>query len=384
MKNRIVSFRAPKEIIFGIGALKQLPQAVKDINAKNVCIVTDAGVKKAGWADALETLLKKEGINTYVFDEVLAEPSTRSIDKCAKFAMINEVKLFIGFGGGSSMDVAKGASIVATHGGSIFDYLGVDNVPGETMSKILIPTTAGTGSEVTPFAIFKDRKKNVKTAVQSRYIISDIVLVDPEIIASCPPKVTAVCGMDALTHAIESYTSVYASVFTEHYSLKAINLIGNNLLKTYANGDNMEARRKMALGSLYAGYGIANAGSGIVGALSYPVEGKYNIIHGISNSLLLPYAIKFNSIADYEKIENVARELGLRFNSGKEATEKLIQFINELLKEFNFPRILRDVGAKENDIKELADDGITRQRVLKNNIRKIEYEDVIKFYKMAF
>lgn len=201
------TFNTPGTIAFGNGSLSKLPRAVADFSATSICLVTDSGVSKAGILDRALNVLKEVRADVTVFDAVEAEPDIRSIDRCAKAAVPNRVDLFIGLGGGSSMDVLKGSAVVAIHGGSIFDHLGVDNVPGPTTPKILIPTTAGTGSEATPFAIFKDREKQVKTAIQSRRVIGDMILVDPLLTRSCPSGVTAICGMDALTHAMESYTS---------------------------------------------------------------------------------------------------------------------------------------------------------------------------------
>jgi alcohol dehydrogenase len=318
-----------------------------------------------------------------VFDAVEAEPDIRSIDQCARAAVEKKVDLFIGLGGGSPMDVLKGSAVVLAHGGSIFDYLGVDNVPGPTTPKILIPTTAGTGSEATPFAIFKDKEKQVKNAIQSRHVIGDMVLVDPILTRSCPPRVTAVCGMDALTHAIESFTSINASPLSEQYSLQAIRMIAGNLLEAYANGDNLKARKQMSLGSLYAGFGIANAGSGAVGALSYPVEGTYRVIHGVGNALLLPYVIAYNAIADYTKMEAMAAALDLDFDSGKDATAAVVEFVCELNEIFQMPKTLSDIGAKKEDIKALADDAVKRQRILINNMRKLDYKDILNIYESA-
>lgn len=384
MDTRVFTFLTPSPIVFGYGALAQLPQVVREFEAKKVCIVSDKGVVEAGWTDKAKTVLEGTGLHAFVFDEVEPEPDIRSVDRCSDLAKKNGVEVLIGLGGGSAIDVAKGASIVMKHGKSIFDYLGVDHVPGRTIPKVLIPTTAGTGSEVTPFAIFKDKKERRKTAIQSKYVVGEVAIVDPEISISCPPRVTAVCGMDAFTHAIESYTSINGGDLTEDLSLKAIQLIGENLLKAYANGNNRAARYNMSLGSLYAGLGIANAGSGAVGALSYPVEGTYNVIHGIGNSLLLPHVVKYNSVANYDKIINIAGALKLSFDDGRKATEQVIAFINALMEEFAFPKTLRALGAKKEDLKALADDGIKRERVLKNNMRKIQYEDAIRIYEMAF
>lgn len=383
MAQDIYTFNTPGTIVFGNNALVKLPQAVADFSAKSISLVTDPGVSKAGLLDRALDVLKNVNADVTVFDAVEPEPDIRSIDQCAKASVEKKVDLFIGLGGGSPMDVLKGSAVVTTHGGSIFDYLGVDNVPGPTTPKILIPTTAGTGSEATPFAIFKDKEKQAKTAIQSRHVIGDLVVIDPLLTRSCPPRVTAVCGMDALTHAIESYTSINASPMSEQYSLQAIRIIGRYLLEAYANGDNLEARNQMSLGSLYAGFGIGNAGSGAVGALSYPVEGMYRIIHGVGNALLLPYVIAYNSIADYSKMETMAAVLDLDFDSGKEATDAVVDFVCELNEIFQIPKTLSDLGAKKDDIKALADDAANRQRILINNMRKLDYNDIVNIYESA-
>ncbi len=382
--NQNWSFNIPGSIIFGNNSLSQLSQIAKDFSPKSICIVTDRGVSEAGILNKTLHILKDLEVTLTTFDEIEPEPDIKSIDQCAKLARENKVDLFVGVGGGSPIDVAKGASIVAKYDGSIFGYLGVDNVPGSTIPKVLIPTTAGTGSEVTPFAIFKDKERQLKTAIQSKHVLGDTVIIDPLLTHSCPPKVTAVCGMDALTHAIESYTSINSSPMSAQCSIQATNLIGKYILQAYKNGDNVEARQSMSLGSFYAGIGIANAGSGAVGALSYPVEGMYKVIHGIGNALLLPYIIAYNSIANYKKFEDICTALGLESKTGKDATVNVINFINDLNETFQLPRTLGDIGARKGDIKTLADDAITRQRILVNNMRKLDHNDIMKIYESAF
>ena len=384
MINEIHIFNTPGTIIFGNNSLSKLSQVATELSAKSICVVTDPGVSGAGILEKTLNVLAETKADVIVFDEVEPEPDIRSIDRCAKLAIENKVDLFVGLGGGSPMDVLKGAAVVTKHGGFIFDYLGVDNVPGPTIKKILIPTTAGTGSEVTPFAIFKDKEKQLKTAIQSKFVMGDRVIVDPLLTLSCPPKVTAICGMDAFTHAIESYTSINASPMSEQYSIQAIRMIGKYILEAYANGDNVDARKYMSMGSLYAGFGIANAGSGAVGALSYPVEGMYQVIHGVGNSLLLPYVIAYNAIADFSKVEVMAAALDLEFTSGRDATTAVVGFVKKLNETFQIPQKLSDIGSKKADLKALADDAVTRQRILINNMRKLDHSDIIKIYESAW
>jgi alcohol dehydrogenase len=383
MSEHYFHFRVAGSVVFGNKTMAQLPQVLEELSIKSVCIVTDRGVAGTGILTKLQEILKDTNVNALTFDDVEPEPDILSVDRCAKLAVKNKVDAFIGLGGGSPMDVAKGASIVARYGDSIFKYLGVNNVPGNTMTKILIPTTAGSGSEVTPFAVFKDKAKDAKTAIQSRHVVCDVAILDPSLTVSCPPKVTAICGMDAFGHGIESYTSVMASPMSAQFSIKGIELIGKYILQAYGNGDNLEARKAMTLGSHYAGIGIANAGGGAVGALSYPIEGKYHITHGLSNSVLMPYIFEYNAIADYEKFEHICTVLGLSYANGKDATEKVVKFIQELTVTFGFPQKLRDIGAKREDIKAFADDAINRQRLLINNMRKLDYQDIVNIYEAA-
>lgn len=202
--------------------------------------------------------------------------------------------------------------------------------------------------------------------------------------ARTPVHEIAICGMDAFTHAIESYTSINASPMSEQYSIQAIRMIGKYILEAYANGDNVDARKYMSMGSLYAGFGIANAGSGAVGALSYPVEGMYQVIHGVGNSLLLPYVIAYNAIADFSKVEVMAAALDLESTSGRDATAAVVGFVKKLNETFQIPKKLSDIGSKKADLKALADDAITRQRILINNMRKLDHSDIIKIYESAW
>ena len=383
MSRENFNFKLAGSVIYGNGALSQLPQVLEELSSKSACIVTDPGVAGTGILKKLTDMLQRTKVKVVTFDDVEPEPDILSVDKCAKLAGKNKVDAFIGLGGGSPMDVAKGASIVARYGGSIFDYQGVNKVPGATVTKILIPTTAGTGSEVTPFAIFKDKAKNAKTAIQSKHVVSDLAVLDPTLTATCPPRVTAVCGIDALGHAIESYTSVNASPMSEQFSIEGIALLGRYILQAFGNGDNAEARSDMALGSHYAGIGIANAGSGAVGALSYPVEGKYHVIHGVSNAILMPAIFRYNAVADYERFEDICDALDLDHAPGKDAADQVARFITELTLTFGFPQRLRDVGVKKGDLKAFAADAFNRQRILINNMRKLDLNDIVKIYEAA-
>ncbi|MBC7105539.1 MAG: iron-containing alcohol dehydrogenase, partial [Firmicutes bacterium] len=271
----------------GPGALEHLGEELRRLRARKAMLVCDPGITEAGLAERVERVLKREGLDYEVFGGVEPEPSTENVEKAAEMVRGRGCDVLIGLGGGSSLDVAKGAAVLATCGGRIRDYLGTDLVPGPGLPTVLIPTTAGTGAEVTLNAIYTLKDEGVKMGVVSRYLRAAVAIVDPELTLTCPPKVTAATGMDALVHAVESYTAVRATLHTDLYALKAVRLIGGALRRAVFAGHDREARAAMAWGSFLAGVSLANAGVGAVHALAYPLGGRFRVSHGVANGLLV-------------------------------------------------------------------------------------------------
>jgi alcohol dehydrogenase len=282
-------FALPTQIKFGCGASSNIAEVVLHYQGRNVLVVTDIGVRKAGLVDPIVTRLTKAKFIVTVFDEIEANPSNSTIDHAAELASRQKVDVIVAIGGGSSIDAAKGIAAVVGGGGGILDYIGMDHVPPSALPLIAIPTTAGTGSEVTNWAIITDPVRKVKKGVGSLFIAPRIALIDPEVTVSLPPGITAATGIDALTHAIEAYTARCANPVSDAMALYAIELIGKHLDASTIDGRNLEARSGMLLGSLLAGMAFGNSDTAAVHSLAEALGGMFDVAHGVANAIFLPY-----------------------------------------------------------------------------------------------
>ena len=305
-----MSLRTSHLILAGLGAFERLGPEAKGVGASKTLVVTDKGVIDSGIGKKTKAILEKEGIGVEFYDEVLSDPDIACFEACLGIAKKQKFDLIVGVGGGSSMDIASITSVMLTNPGAVYDYFGVNLVKNPGIPTILIPTTAGTGAEVTPNAILTDTKEKLKKAVVSPYILPRVAIVDPFLAVSMPPSVTSSSGIDALTHAVASYTSNNANILTDLFAKEAMIRIGKNIRTAVANGNNLEARYDMSIGSLYAGISLANAGVTAVHALAYPLGGMFNVAHGIANGLLLPYVMEFNVPGSTPKFAQIAQFLG--------------------------------------------------------------------------
>ena len=371
-------FSLPGVNYYGQGAIANLSDELKEHGASKVFLVSDSGVASAGLVEQVSDLVKTNGLEVIQYLDVKPEPTVEDLETCLKVFNENNCDLIIGLGGGSPLDVAKGVSVLATNGGSILDYVGVNLIPNPGVPKFLIPTTSGTGAEVTKNAIFTDQKEKLKKGVVSKYLLPDVAIVDSELTLSVPPAVTAATGMDALTHAIESYTSPKATIQTDLYALKAIELIGASLRRAVAFGSDKDAREKMALGSVFAGVSLANAGVGAVHACAYPLGGKFGTGHGVTNALLLPYIMEYNLIGDLQKFANIARALGevTEMLSLREQAELACKAVFSLSRDIGIPQKLSEFGVKKEDIPGLAEASMKVTRLMGNNPKKLTLEEV--------
>lgn len=381
---KIHYLKIPRKIIFGLNALEKITEEAKNINGKKALLITDKNLEKAGLVKNVIQYLEKAGYSTEVFNEVEPEPK---LDKSEEIRNIIDGKNFdlvIGFGGGSVLDTAKIASILATNPGKIEDYLGFDLIKKPGLPKILIPTTAGTGSEITRVSVFS--KGNTKVAVYSDYLFADVAIIDPLLTISLPPHLTASTGFDALTHAIEAYISLSGNIFTDTISLKVIEIISKYLRRAYFNGNDIEARYYMSIAAALAGICIANAMVCLGHAIGLILGVKYHLPHGVSCALALPYIIEYNSIALGEKIYNIAKALGEKAEGSlDEITIKVVNSIKKLMKDVGLPISLKEIkGASIKDIPELAKETIKIQRLIIHNPRKVNYEDAIKIFEKMF
>lgn len=378
-------FRLPGVNYYGKGTLVNLKTEVAKVEGKNVFLISDIGVQKAGLVDVVKLLLEEVGVRVHVFLDVEPEPSFENIDMALAAYKECNGDLVVGLGGGSSLDIAKAVSVMATNQGNMLDYVGVGLIPKAGVTSILIPTTAGTGSEVTMNAIFTDKKENLKKGVVSEYLLPDVAIVDSAMTASMPPKVTAATGMDALTHAIESYTSNKATPQTDLYALEAIRLTAKHLRRAVSCGSDENAREGMALASVFAGISLANAGVGAVHALAYPLGGQLGVAHGVANALLLPYVMEFNIVGYMEKFIHVAEALGENTQglSPRDAAFRSLKAVRELSIDVGIPQTMTEIGVKAEHVDNLSQAAANVTRLMANNPRIMTYNDVREIYVKA-
>ena len=377
-------FQMPRKIEVGFSKSREIAKIIKEMELKSVLIVVDYNLKKMGIVDHIFDNLNEGNISFTIFDNIKNEPTITEVDQAIDdLNVASNYGGIIGIGGGSSIDVAKLLAVSGSIEGSIKNYIGTNLIDKPGIPMIILPTTSGTGAEATPNAIVKDKKEGWKKGVVSPYLIPDLVILDPELTLSLPPKITAETGIDAFTHAIECFICKKANAMSDLFAIDSMKLINKYLRRAVRNGGDKEARYYLALGSLYGGISIANSGTGGVHALAYPLSGKYNISHGLSNSILLADVMKFNAKAVPDKFVKVANLIGINIvNLTQE--ESLISVINEIKK------LVYDVGISaegldisENDLDELAKSAMSVGRLLKNNPRSIGYEDIKKIYKSS-
>lgn len=376
----------PTRIRFGVGAVKGLGSTVKDFKGSNVLLVIDPGLVKAGLLPRFTAPLEQEQIPFVVYDQVDPEPGLKLADRAYALAKENGCDCVIGAGGGSAMDVAKAVSILLTNGGRAADYLGLGLIKKAGVPKIMVPTSAGTGAEVTFTAVFINEETGSKGGMNGDPLYPDAAILDPELTLSLPPKVTACTGIDALTHALEAYTSIQAHAISEMYSLEAISLIAENLPAACANGSNLEARSAMLLGSLLGGKALATAGVGLVHAMAYPLGGMFGIPHGLANAVLLPYVVEYNLPGALRKFAVLAEALGENTEglSQREAARLCVDALFELNADVGIPATLEELAIPCDKIPEMAKIALTVARPVANNPRKPTLDEVIALYEQAW
>jgi len=376
----------PEKIYFGVGCLDGLGDEANRLAAKHAIIITDPGVYKAGLVDPVKKQLSKAKLSVDVCSEAEPEPTLTRLNAIAEELRQNSYDLLVGVGGGSSMDTAKGLSVLLAHGGDGGNYMGVDKVPGPGIPVFALPTTAGTGSEVTKNAVFGDPEKELKSAMVSPYLLTRLALVDPTLTYGCPPKVTAAAGMDALVHAIECYTSTKANNFTDALALEAIRLIAGNLRTTVKNGSDKEARKCMSEGALIAGIAFGNASAAAVHALAYPLGARFHVPHGVANGLLLSYVMECNLPACLAKYAVAAQKLGVETKglSLQEAAEKGVEAARALAADIGIPICLRDLGVPKEALEGMAVATMDVTRLLACNPKQLTLEDVRHIWQNAW
>ena len=350
------AFFAPQKTKFGAGVVAQVGDEVQRLGGSRVLVVTDPGLKASGVAERVVVIIGERVDHVEVFDEVVANPMDDDCARGASVASGMKADLIVGLGGGSSMDTAKAIAVLLTHGGKPSDYFGADTLTKPIAPLICVPTTSGTGSEVTPFAVITDSKTRVKMNILDSGVVPLSSFVDPELTVSMPAGLTAATGMDALTHAVEAYTCKLANPLTDALALKAVRIIVGSLRRAVADGSDLSAREEMALGSLIAGYAFGNADVGGVHCMAEAIGGFYDTPHGVANSVFLPLVTEFNVPSDLPKHADVAVALGVDTAgmSDAEASAAGVAVIRQLAADLSIPKFCELKGVKESDFGTLA------------------------------
>ena len=376
------TFSVPQEIIFGSGSLNRLPELLKKQNAARVLLISGPHLNKMGVVGRLRDSIVSAGAACETFTDVEANPSMETVEKAAAAYRAFGADAIVAIGGGSPMDVAKAVGVVVTYGGSIAQYEGVGTVPGPIVPLIAIPTTAGTGSEVTTFSVITDHSRNYKLTVGSQYLIPRCALLDPELLTTTPAGVAAACGMDALVHALEAYLSRAASPFSDAMAEKALALIGRSLRAFVADRANLEAASDMLAGSLFAGIAFSWARLGNVHAMAHPLGGFFNVPHGLANAILLPVVVDYNAIADHDgKYETIYRAVAAS-PKAEFSQEMLADELRRLAARIGIPATLAEVGVDAAKIPEMAADAMKSGNIYVNP-RTSTQKDIEQLYRRA-
>ncbi|MDH3329908.1 MAG: iron-containing alcohol dehydrogenase [Desulfobulbaceae bacterium] len=375
----------PTQIHFGRKTIQKLHEVIAQFGGSKPLVVIDPGLQKAGLDTKVTAPLDDSGLSYTVYGDVDPEPGLRLADKGTEIARSNGCDCVVGVGGGSAMDIAKAVAILLTNGGKAADYLGLGKIKKPGVPKIMVPTSAGTGAEVTFTAVFINEETGSKGGMNGDPLYPDAAILDPELTVSLPPSVTATTGLDALTHALEAYTSIQAHPVSEMYSLEAIDLICANIRSAYADGRNLEARSSMLLGSLMGGKALAMAGVGLVHAMAYPLGGMFGIPHGLANAVLLPYVTEYNLIGNLQKHANLAHFFGFDVTGMplRDAAGLTVEGLFQLNFDLNIPVGLAELNIPKEKIPEMADIALTVARPVENNPRQPTREDIIVIYEDA-
>jgi alcohol dehydrogenase class IV len=400
---RTWTFQSAGNLIFGRDAVAQLPAVAADMGARRVFVIADAILEKAGVVAKVADPLKAGGVQLAFFHIDRPEPSVEIVRSATAAARDFQPDAILGLGGGSNMDAAKLVALVLAHGKDATDYTGDCRVPGPVVPLICVPTTAGTGSEVSAAAVFTDTEKKMKVSCLSPYLRPAVAVVDPLLTLSCPPKVTADSGIDALTHAIEAFTAVDNDAFplpsgektvyqgknpmADLTAANCISLVNQFLRRAVKDGSDLEARDGMALAATLGGLAFSNAGVALVHAMEYPVGGAVHVSHGAGNGLLLPFVMRFNLP---KSARNLAELVGLfpgayRSAEPEDMAEHVIQAVEQLRRDIGIPTRLRDIGVTEDMLPGFAAKAFAIKRLMRVNPRMPQSEDdILGIYKAAF
>lgn len=369
-------------LIAGPDSIDSIKDVVADFGASKVLIVSDKGVSNAGLLAKPKALLEAAGIQVTILDETPPEPAVDQVNAIVEAARQQACDLVVGIGGGSAMDTAKLVAVLLNNDVSLRDLLNKAPIARRGVPTLMVPTTAGTGSEATPNSIVLVPEDELKVGIVSPKLMPDCVILDPKMTVGLPPAITASTGMDALCHAIECYTSKKGNPFSELLALKGIELIARSIRRAFTNGADLEAREDMLLGALYGGMSIACSSTTAVHALAYPLGGKYRMPHGVSNAILLPYVMRFNMSGNEEKFQDMAIAMGLEVAklSPKVAANAMIDELFALNRDLEIPADLKRWNITEADLDTLVEGAAKVTRLLDNNPRVMDKSEIRNIY----
>ncbi|HEB3532418.1 TPA: iron-containing alcohol dehydrogenase [Burkholderia cenocepacia] len=379
-------FQTVRHIVHGAGSLATLPDklALLDTPVKRIALITQPSMEALGIVDRVIESLDAKDVDVRIIRGVELEPTIGNVEtvfneQIAPFAP----QAILSIGGGSVLDAAKLFAVRLTNDEPLRNWLGIDLIKHPGVPMILVPTTAGTGSEVTPNAIVTLPDESLKVGIVSRHLLPQIVILDPELTLGLPKPITAATGMDAFVHALESYISTKANPISDMYAMESMRLIGANIVDAYENGQSLKAREAMMLGSMYGGLALTAAGTAAVHALAYPLGGMFNVTHGVANAMLLPHVMAFNLDAIEDRLANVARALDLASKAGTDAdaARKLIDKMEEWTAAVDIPQDLRKFGVSEAHLDALSVAASKVKRLLGNNPKALTLDDMKSIYR---
>ena len=378
------NFFVKSNIVFGRGSVNKLPGMIKKYGLKNIMIVYDQGVKAAGIAKIVLEQMEQVDAKVVIFDKVIPNPTNEIVEEAAAAAKEAKVDGFVAVGGGSSIDLAKAINVLMTNPGTIGEYGGIGRVKNACLPLIAIPTTAGTSSEITNVSALIDTEKVMKYVVIDDHIVASDVIADPEFTKTVPAGVTAATGMDAITHAVESYISNMATPLTEYHSLKGLEILHKNLPKVVKDGSDMDAREQMMLGCIITGFGFSNANLGLVHGIAHTLSAHFGLAHGMANATVLPYVMEYNAEVCPEKMVELAKVIGLPTTGNLEEDKLLLaKELKRLTDELKI-KTLSEQGIEKKDFDMLAED-VLKEPVLDFNPRQnVTKKEIIEILEKAF
>lgn len=381
------TFSSTTTLIQELGAISRIAEICEQCRIQKPFIVTDSGIKKLGLLDSLIEHLQAANVPVSYFSEVVADPPESVVMAALSVAEKTGTDGVIGFGGGSSLDTAKLVALMLRSKEPLQQLYGVGQAKGQRLPLIQIPTTAGTGSEVTPVAIVTTGE-TTKQGIVATQLLPDIALLDAELTIGLPAAITGMTGVDAMVHAVEAYTSIKKkNMYSDMLAKQALQLMSGSIVAAVENGNNIEARQNMLLGACMAGQAFANAPVAAVHALAYPIGGNYHIPHGLSNSLVLPHVLRFNACKAqqwYSELVDIVVPREKLQNQDAYGGDQLAQYFVELIARLGLPASLSEVEIPESDLPKLAEQALLQQRLLVNNPRTLNYEDALDIYQFAY